>query len=284
VRDSAAFLDVTAGPEPTAPYWAPPPAGPFLDEVTRPPGKLRIGYTWQPVLPGEEDADQRRAIEDAVKLLRDLGHEVEEVRPPLDGAALAKHFFTLYCAGVGGELDLAARALGREPTLDDVEKETFIMGMIGRKVLSAADLSVAIRETQAAARAMSVFHETYDVYLTPTLGKPPVPHGALFAKGIEAEVQRIVAKGSIAIAIKLPGVLDKAVSRAFTFAPFTQIANVTGQPSMSVPLHVSAEGLPIGVCFTARFGDEPTLLRLAGQLEAARPWKDRVPPVSARVG
>ncbi|MFT3765415.1 MAG: amidase [Minicystis sp.] len=282
VRDSAAFLDVSAGPEMTAPYWAPPKEGKYLDEVAKDPGKLRIAYTWKPILPGEENDEQRRAIEGAVKVLADLGHVVEEVRPPVDAEATAKYFFTVYCAGVGGELEIAARTMGREPTLDDVERETLMMALIGRKVLSAAQLSEAIRELQTTARAMLRLHETYDLVLTPTLGKAPVPHGALFAKGLEAQVQELVAKHSLSLALKLPGVLDKAIKRAYSFAPFTMIANVTGQPSMSVPLHVSGEGLPIGVCFSARFGDEATLFRLAAQLEKARPWKDSVPPVSAR--
>jgi len=282
VRDSAAILDATAGPEATAAYWAPPQAGPYLAEVGRPPGKLRVGYTWRPVLPGAEDDEQRRAIERAVRLLADLGHVVEEIRPPIDAAATAKNFFTLYSAGVGGELELAARALGREPTLDDVEPETMLMSLIGRRLLSAADLSAAIRELQATARAIHRFHEAWDVYLTPTLGKPPVPHGALFAAGFERRIQRFVAGRSLAVALRLPGVLEKAIARAFAFAPFTQIANITGQPSMSVPLHASAGGLPVGVCFTARFGDEPTLFRLAAQLEQAAPWSESVPPVNAR--
>lgn len=282
VRDSAAFLDASAGPESTAPYWAPPQNGPYLAEVGKDPGKLRIGYTWKPVLPGEDDEDQRRAIEHTVKLLTDLGHEVEEIRLPVDGAALGKSFFTLYCASAGGELEIAARALGREPTLDDVETETLMMALIGRKILSAADFSAAIRDLQAASRAIHRFHEQYDVYLTPTLGKPPLPHGALFAKGLERKVQTFVAGQGLALAVKLPGVLDKAIARAYRFACFTQIANITGQPSMSVPLHHSAEGLPIGVCFTGRFGDEATLFRLAAQLEKAQPWKDSVPPLHAR--
>jgi amidase len=281
VRDSAAFLDATAGPEPTAPYWAPPQTGPYLAEVGRDPGKLRIGFTWKPILPGEAHDEQRRAVEAAAKLLASLGHEVEEVVPPIDAEETARHFFTAYCAGVGGELELFAAKHGREATLADVERETFMMAMIGRKVLSAGQFSAAIRELQTAARAMHRFHEKVEVLLTPTLGKPPVPHGALFAKGLEAKVQSFVARHALSMAIKLPGVLDKAVKRAFAFAPFTPIANVSGQPSMSVPLHDSAEGLPIGVCFTARFGDEATLFRLAGQLEAARPWRGRRPPVHA---
>lgn len=281
VRDSAAFLDATAGPEDTAPYWAPPKEGSYLAETSKEPGKLRIGYTWQPVLLGQEDDEQRRAVESAAKLLRDLGHEVEEVRPPIDGAATAKNFFTLYCGGVGGEMEMIARTRGREPTLDDIEVSTMMMALIGRKVLSAGALSDAIRELQAASRAMHRFHAKYDVYLTPTLGKAPLPHGALGAKGFEAKLQETIARHGVSVALKVPGVLDKAIGRAFTFAPFTQIANVTGQPSMSVPLHTSEEGLPIGVCFTARFGDEPTLFRLAAQLERAQPWKDKVPPIRA---
>lgn len=282
VRDSAAFLDVSAGPEPTAPYWAPPKTGAYLDEVGKEPGKLRIGYTWQPILPGEPDDEQRRAIERTVKRLAELGHQVEEIRPPIDGTSAAKSFFTLYAASCGGELEIAARTLGHEPTLDDVEQETLLLGLIGRKVLSGAQLSAAIRDLQAISRAMHRFHETYDVYLTPTLGKPPVPHGALFAKGLERKAQALIASRGISLAIKLPGMLDKAVARAYRFAPFTQIANITGQPSMSVPVHESADGLPIGVCYTARFGDEATLFRLAAQLEKAHPWKDRVPPIHAR--
>lgn len=282
VRDSAAFLDASAGPEVTAPYWAPPKQGSYLEETAKDPGKLRIAYTASPVLPGEENAEQRRAIEATVKLLTELGHTVEEVRPPIDGAETARYFFTLYCAGVGGEMEMMSRSLGREITLDDVEVTTMTMALIGRKVLSAGQFSAAIRELQAVSRAMHRFHETYDIYLTPTLGKPPVPHGALGAKGFEAKLQETIARRSLSVALKVPGVLDKAIARAYSFAPFTPIANVTGQPSMSVPLHMSEDGLPVGVCFTGRFGDEPTLFRLAAQLEKARPWRDKVPPIHAR--
>ncbi len=282
VRDSAALLDASAGPESIAIYWAPPQTGPYLDEVTREPKKLRIAYTWKPILPAEEDETQRRAIEDAVALLRELGHQVDEVRPPIDGDATGKNFFTLYCASAGGEFELQAKRLGRELTLDEVEVPTMMMGLIGRKVLSAGDCSAAIRELQGVSRSMARFHETYDLFLTPTLGKAPVAHGELLAKGVEAKLQMLIAKSSIAVALKMPGVLDKAIKRAFNFAPFTQIANVTGQPSMSVPLYFPEGGLPIGVCFTARFGDEATLFQLAGQLERSRPWKDKLPGVCAR--
>jgi amidase len=282
VRDSAAFLDASAGPEHVAVYWAPPKERPYLEEVSRPPGKLRIAFTDDPILPAERDPEQTRAIDDAVKLLGDLGHEVVRAKPPVDAEATGKAFFALYCSSVGGEIEMQKRRLGRELTLDDVEVPTLMMGLIARKILSAAEFSAAIRDLHGVARDMARFHEKYDLLLTPTLGKAPVAHGELLAKGVEARVQGLIARGSVAAALKLPGVLDKAVKRAFGFACYTQLANITGQPSMSVPLWFPEGGLPIGVCFTARFGDEATLFRLAAQLESARPWFHRRPPICAK--
>ncbi len=222
VRDSAAFLDVTAGPEGCAPYWAPPQERPYLDEVAREPGKLRIAITYRPLLPAAEHPDCQRAVEDASALLASLGHEVVEASPPIDSALVARSFFTVYCAGVGGELDNAARFLGRPARPEDVETTTWIMGMIARHVLTAADLSLAIRDLQTMARDVSRFHETYDVLLTPTLGKPPVAHGSLGPQGFERRVQEAVANHSLSLALRLPGLLDKAIARAYGFAPYTQ--------------------------------------------------------------
>jgi amidase len=281
VRDSAAFLDASAGPEITAPYWAPPKTSAYLDDVKQPPGKLRIAYTHMPLLPGNEDPDCRRSIEDAVSLLTDLGHECVEAAPPVDGAKVSQAFFTTYCAGVAGELKFAEGYLGRPAHPDDVEPTTWLMGMIGRTSFSAGDFSLAIRQLQAMSRDVHRFMEGFDCYLTPTAGKPPVAHGSLGPQGREKTLQELAARLNLTPALKLPGLLDKAIARAFAFAPFTPVSNVTGQPSMSVPLFWNDEGLPMGVCFTSRFGDEPTLFRLAAQLEAARPWRDKKPPICA---
>jgi amidase len=281
VRDSAAFLDASAGPEHTAPYWAPPKEGSYLEDTRRDPKKLRIAFTWQPVLPGLEDAQCKASVLDAAELLRKLGHDVVEAKLPVDGAKISRAFFTVYCAGVAGELEYSKRVTGREARPDDVEPTTWLMGMIGRTMFSAGDLSLAIRDLQTMSRDVARFHETNDLFLTPTLGKPPVAHGALGPQGWEKRAQEIVARRNATPALHLPGLLDKAVARAFAFAPFTAIANVTGQPSMSVPLYWTPDGLPMGVCFTSRFGDESTLFQLAAQLERARPWKDKKPPVCA---
>jgi amidase len=282
VGDSAAFLDASAGPEHTAPYWAPPQAGSYLEETRRPPGKLRIAFTHKPLLGGgAEDADCKRSVEDAVKLLTELGHECVEAAPPVDGPIVSRAFFATYCAGVGGELQLAAKYLGRPARPSDVEPTTWLMGMIARTGFTAADFSASLRQLQAMSRDVHRFMEKFDCYLTPTLGKAPVAHGALGAQGREKTVQELVSRLDFTSALRLPGMLDKAVARAFGFAPFTAVGNVTGQPSMSVPLWWNDAGLPMGVCFTSRFGDEATLFRLAAQLEQARPWKDRRPPVCA---
>ena len=281
VRDSAAMLDATCGADLTAPYWAPPRERPYLDEVEREPGKLRVAFTRRPLLPATLDPECLRALDDAAKLLSSLGHHVEEAHPPVEAQATARAFFTIYTSAVGGEFRLAERLLGRAPRPGEVEPTTYLMGLIGTRLLAAADLSAAIRELQSTARDVARWHRNWDVLLTPTLGKPPVPHGALGPQGIEKRLHETVAKRSLVSALRIPGIMERAISRAYGFAPSTPIANVTGQPSMSVPLWWSGDGLPIGVCMTARFGDEATLFRLAAQLERARPWRARVPPLNA---
>ena len=282
VRDSAAILDASAGPEDVAPYWAPPKTVSYLDECKREPGKLRVAYTCKPILPAELDREVIRATEDAAKLLASLGHDVVEAHPPVDAQETARSFFILYCAAVAGEFRIAERQMGRAPRAGEVEPTTLLMSMIGSQLLSAGDLSAAIRDLQTTARALHRFHRTYDVLLAPTLGRPPVKHGVLGPQGFERTLHDRVSRHGLSSLLRIPGIMDRAIARAYGFAPSTPIANVTGQPSMSVPLFWSSEGLPIGVCMTGRFGDEAMLFRLAAQLERARPWNDRVPPTNGR--
>ena len=282
VRDSAAILDASAGPEDVAPYWAPPKTVSYLDECKREPGKLRVAYTCKPILPAELDREVIRATEDAAKLLASLGHDVVEAHPPVDAQETARSFFILYCAAVAGEFRIAERQMGRAPRAGEVEPTTLLMSMIGSQLLSAGDLSAAIRDLQTTARALHRFHRTYDVLLAPTLGRPPVKHGVLGPQGFERTLHDRVSRHGLSSLLRIPGIMDRAIARAYGFAPSTPIANVTGQPSMSVPLFWSSEGLPIGVCMTGRFGDEAMLFRLAAPLERARPWNDRVPPTNGR--
>ena len=259
VRDSAGLLDVTAGPDLGDPYWAPPPARPFLDEVGADPGKLRIAFTTAAPSGVAIHPDCVRAVDDAVKLCTDLGHEVVEAAPQINGDALTPMFMALWSAGCTWTIDGAALATKREPTPDQFEFGTWALYQMGRQQSGAAYLT-AVQWLQMTARDVARFMQDYDVWLTPTLGEPPVPLGSFDST---------------------PDNPMAGMARAAQFVPFTPICNVTGQPAMSVPLFWNEQGLPVGTHFVGRFGDEGTLFRLAAQLEAARPWAQRRPPVSA---
>ena len=257
VRDSAALLDVVDGPRPGDPYAAPPKARPFLDEVTAEPGRLRIGFSTEPLYDQPVDAACRAALEDAAKLCEELGHEVEEAAPDYDRAALRAAWLAIVAANQADAAEDARVVLGRAPGPDDLEPWTRTLVAQGQ-AMSAGQLVAILRSMHLESRKVAAFHETYDIFLTPTLAKPPVPIGEVdMSFGAAAEF----------------------MPRTTGFSPYTRLANCTGQPSMSVPLTWSEADLPIGTMFTARFGDEATLFRLAGQLERARPWFDRTPGV-----
>jgi amidase/6-aminohexanoate-cyclic-dimer hydrolase len=257
VRDSAALLDVTAGAELGSPYFSPPPERPFLKEVGADPGKLRIALAVATPAGTPLDPECKKAAIEAAKLCESLGHTVEEAQPPIDDPWMRGAFLTVLRVSLARTLDDAEKSFGRPVTEKDVEPVTWLLAEVGRGVNSVA-YSRAIATMHQVGLAMAKFQQTYDVILSPTLAKPPVPLGVL-----SLSPANIAAYG-------------KDVTE---FGPFTALYNVTGQPSMSVPLHWSADGLPIGVMFSARFGDDATLLRLASQLEKAKPWAGRRPPV-----
>jgi amidase len=278
VRDSAAMLDLSSGPEPTSPYWAPPKERPFIQEVGAKPGKLRIAFTAKPHLPGTVHPECYTALLDAARLCENLGHTVEEATPEINAEDFALCFFTLTCASIAAGIDSGKNLVGRSPHLDEIETATRLAGLLGKQ-FSASDAVQAIFTLQGYARTVLRFFERYDLLLTPTLGSPPLKIGALEPRGAEAIAHRTIARLKLGPALKFRRIVEATVSRVFDFVPFTPVANVTGQPSMSVPLHFSSANLPVGTMFTARLGDEATLFRLAAQLEEARPWAKRRPPV-----
>ena len=284
VRDSAAMLDALAGPEPTSPYWAPPAARPFAAEVGAPPGRLRIALTKRPFassLPIHPDC--AAAADDAARLLADLGHHVEEADLGLDGDAFARDFFVLVCVEIAAILARAEERAGRRARRSEIETNTALLATIGRQ-LTALKAARARDRLDAAVRSAIERTETFDLVLSPTLGMPPVGIGALAPRGAEAFAHEMVIALRLGVLLRLPGVIQTAVRKVFAFVPFTPLANVSGQPAMSVPLTWTGAGLPIGVQLQARFGDEATLLRVAAQLETARPWAGRRPPVHADAG
>jgi amidase len=278
VRDSAAMLDATAGPDTGAPYYAAPPARPFLSEAGEDPGKLRIAFTRKPFLGSVVEEDCIRGLEAAVKLCEELGHEVTEATPPVDGQVIARAFMTIVCSETRALVNEARELMNRKPTFKNFEPLTWIIYLVGN-TFSAPELSGAINQVQIASRKVAEFFEKYDVLLTPTLSMPPVKTGEFGAKGIQAAMMKFFGRlNAGGLTKKLVG-MDYMAEEAFRFAPFTPLFNATGQPAMSVPLHWNDAGLPIGMQFAGRYGDEATLFRLAGQLEKAKPWADRVPPV-----
>ncbi|HEX7355434.1 MAG TPA: amidase family protein [Mycobacteriales bacterium] len=259
VRDSAAVLDIVAAPVPGEPYVAPAPRGPsFLAATRSAPGRLRIGLVTDSPNGAPVDPACVAAARDAAELCESLGHLVEPAT--LDGAAdVVPHFINVWAAGNAWIMaDWEAR-IGRAATEADVEPLTWALVEMGRG-LSSPQYLTALQELQRASRVMAAQLTDLDVLLTPTLAEPPPPLGTFDSP---------------------PGSPLDGLFRAASFVPFTPPFNVSGQPAISLPLHWSDAGLPIGVQVAGRYGDEETLLSLAAQLEQARPWSERRPPVSA---
>jgi len=256
VRDSAALLDATHGPAPGDPYMAPPPAGSFLREVTAAPGRLKIAVMRRSLWDRPLHAECLKGVEETAKLLIELGHVVEEAAPTLDVAAQSWAFRVIIAANLAANLELRAKALGRKWRPDEVEKVSWEFALEGRKV-SGADYALAILIVHAAGRQMAAFFQRHDLLLSATMTEPPQPLGE--------------------IDMTCDSVDDYYERQLLARMSVTPLFNMTGGPAMSVPLHWSADGLPIGIHFGTRAGDEATLFRLAGQLEQARPWAARRP-------
>ena len=257
VRDSAALLDALAGPTAGDPYAVPAPARPYREEVGADPGRLRIAVSAAPIDGVDNHPDCTTAVADVAALCAELGHEVVEARAEIDWRQVNRCFATHWLSFCAWAIRDWARKLNVTPTEDDVETATWAMFQRAER-LTAADYLLAVQDGQAITRQVADFMTDIDLWLTPTQAMPPVPLGS-FAATADDPVAGARAAGA--------------------FAPYTQLCNITGQPAMSMPLNWNDDGLPIGTHFAARYGDEATLFRLAAQLEQARPWAHRRPPV-----
>jgi amidase/6-aminohexanoate-cyclic-dimer hydrolase len=257
VRDSAALLDATSGPDVGDPYWAPPPARPFLEEVGRDPGQLRVAintrrWSGQPV-----DPECAEAAIAAGRLCEELGHHVEAAAPDADAGTLGAAMLVIIGGNLRASIEARAAALGRELSDGDVERITWKRAMDGHTA-RAADYARSIGVMHRTGRAVAHFFARYDVLITPTMARPPQPLGIIDMMTEDEARYTDAVLATIA---------------------FTSLYNASGNPAISLPLAWSAAGLPLGVQFVGRFGDEATLFRLAAQLESARPWAHRRPPV-----
>ncbi len=278
VRDSAAFLDVTAGMSPGDPYTIGQPEVPFLDQVGLSPGKLRIALTTQHPFSGQKTHDDCiAAVQKTAKLLESLGHTVEEIALPYDQTALSELFLTVVMGETGATIRELSDYLKRPARRDDMEMNTWALARIA-DAYTAVDFAYQKHRWNSLARRMGQLHETYDLMLTPTMSRPPIRIGELQNSAAETQIIKMVdAVGGLKL-LKGSRQIDQLAEKSFGYIPFTPIANMTGQPSMSIPLHQSADGLPVGSMFTAALGNEALLFRLAAQLEQAQPWADNWPP------
>jgi Asp-tRNA(Asn)/Glu-tRNA(Gln) amidotransferase A subunit family amidase len=256
VRDSAALLDAIIGEDVGDPYLAPPPARPFLEEAGADPGVLRIAVSGRPSNGVPVDPDCLAAMDHAAALCTDLGHHVEEAEPDYDRDEIDEQRIKIIACCLRAGIGARAAELGVAPE-SLVEPMTWYIASLADQV-SGADYAAAVGSLHRVGRQIGRFFTAYDLLLTPTLAKPPLPIGALDPATEDFE----------AYAAEIQG-----------FAAFPALSNATGAPAMSVPLTWNAADLPIGAQFIAGFGDEATLFRLAAQLEAAQPWANRRPGV-----
>ena len=282
VRDSAALLDAIQGPLPGDLWWAPPPARPYTEEVRRDPEKLRIGFATSDYSGRRSHPDCVEAVERTAKLCEELGHSVEEAKPDIDGERYNESFVLLWATLAGGLFRFAAQKIGEElvpRTLMRLvgEKRGFeLLTRIDSLRAGAASLApftrtlaeietkstpsdywVACTVMREAAYELARFFDDHDILLTPVAGTPPPKLGEIGPRIEQVELRQ----------------------RTLAYVGYTQLCNTSGVPAMSMPLHWNSAGLPIGVQLAAPFGDEATLFQLAGQLEQARPWAGRLPPL-----
>jgi amidase len=280
VRDSALALDILGGPEAGDPFPSALPPAFFAELARHDVPRLRIGYSTASPIGTPVHAEAVAAVEHAVALLRGLGHEVEEAAPAIDGAALARAFLHLYFGQIPATVAYARRHGARH---DDFELLTRVMAVLGQTV-PAGVLTGELMQWNVFARALGDFHRRFDLWLSPTLAGPPVPHGAVDPPPSQQALLRVLLNtgllGVLGRLGRLDGAFDGIARDNLAHFPFTQLANLTGTPAMSVPLHWTPDGLPQGVQFTGRMGAEATLLQLASQLEATAPWFDRLPPMA----
>jgi amidase len=261
VRDAAALLDAVAGDDAGAPGHLPAPARSYLEEAATPPGRLRIAWTTAPASGDRIDPECAKAVHETVRLLEDLGHEVVEAAPRYDWEPYVQSLHVIWCVCTASAVDEVARALGRTPGPDNLEAATLACYEDGKR-FSGVDLLDAMEHGNVVSRKVGALFERVDALVTPTIPRLPAPLG-------EFDQNR---RGITAM---------EWTRQVFAFVPFTPLFNTTGQPAFSLPLHWSPTGLPVGVQIAGRFGDEALLFRLASQLEQARPWAGKRPPVHA---
>ncbi|WP_280448938.1 amidase [Nocardia brasiliensis] len=278
VRDTAVMLDVLSAPDPGGPYLSARAEQPYATAVSTSPRALRIGFSSESPLGTTVHAEAVRAVEHTAALLEQLGHHVEPAAPRIDGEQLAHDFMTVWTANLATKLAKARRVSGAPDSAFDIT--TRAAAAAGRAQTVTALLE-AHEGWNTHGRALAAFHDTYDLWLTPTIAAPPLRIGQTKPPAALAKILGALLEVGAGPAITRSPVYRKIVRANLAPVPFTPLANVTGRPAMSVPLHRTADGLPLGSQFVGALGSEFLLLQLAAQLETAQPWAQLEPPEPA---
>lgn len=277
VRDSALVLDATHGREVGSLFEITPPAQSYLESIQSPPGKLRIAFSTTSPLGTPVSGEAVKAVEKTVALLQSLGHEVEEAAPQIDQRQMCLDWLYVWFAQCAATVDTIRAQTGAG--LQEFEADTLAMVTFAR-AMSADEYCLAQGRWQQYMIALDTFLNGRDFWLTPTMAEPPLKIGQHATPAPLKALSRTMAAVGGGKIVRMTGQLEEQAIKNLTPVPFTQLANVTGVPAMSVPLHVCDNGLPMGVQFTGTHGDEGKLLALAAQLEEAAPWFDRVAMVN----
>ncbi|MCK7552526.1 amidase [Marinobacter goseongensis] len=280
VRDSATMLDVVAGPASGDPFVIPPPAEPFARLMQKTPGPLRIGVFTSSPYHTEVAPECVAAVEETARILENLGHHVEYARPEFDGMALARCYLGLYFGEVSALIEKAKTQLGAKD--EDFELDTRLIGMLGQ-TMPLAEYVSRRQQWNEFARALGAYFSRFDLYLCPTTGQLPAHIGELDTPAHLQFAARLMLTLKAGRLVHRSGQVDQMALESLARTPFTQLANLTGTPAMSVPMHWTSAGLPVGVQFGGCHGSEGTLFQLAAQLEEASPWFSRYERLDAGI-
>ncbi len=274
VRDSAAMLDAINGYEPGASFRLAPPDIAYLKAIEKSPRPLRIGLNTRSPIGTDVHPEAIQATEHTAKVLESLGHHVEHAEPAIDGMQLAKDWLLMWFVQIAAMIDNVRDEF--KSAASDFELDTRAMAHIGRG-LSAAEYLAGYNRRKDYRHALAAFHAEYDLLLTPTMAHPPIEIGATATPRWQQTAMRALLRLPTGRALLKSGIVDQMAQKNLQYVPFTQIANLTGTPAMSVPLYQTADNLPMGTHFVGPPGSEALLLQLAAQLEIAEPWFDRIP-------
>ena len=276
VRDSATLLDLTHGPDPLAPYAARPPKGTFAAAAARDPGRLKLAVYRKSPLGLEISAETQAALDAAVALAREGCHSVEEIDLPTVDRAFMEDFAGSVSSSIAGLLRIERVRVGRDIS-GDIERASRVLARYG-ELLTAGETYAGLERLHAASRQIITDTAGYDAVLMPVIAHPPLAVGAMDPKGADELIENVLDKLRLTWLLKFPQLFGQLLDKSLWFTHWPAIQNVTGQPSIALPVHVTKAGLPLGIQAAGRPGDEETLYSLAGQLEKISGWDKRRAP------